>query len=126
VILRDIDPYFFDFDFVGAVCGNLDEETFVINGGLSLRRTRVMQEICINLSEDEKKQTEDILFTDKVRERYNLPTIEDCYKFSLESIGNQETILGIHGTDKYYCDLSFVNFSKTLNKFWKSFCFLYK
>ena len=35
---------------------------------------------------------------------YKFPTWKDCMNFSIESIGNIDTVLGVHGTDKYYID----------------------
>ena len=49
---------------------------------------------------------EDIIFTDKIRnnKKYKFPLYDDCMNFSIESFGNIDNVLGIHGTDKYYID----------------------
>ena len=80
-----------------------------------------MVEICQNLNNEEKNGTpEDIIFTDKLRNNnlYKFPTWKDCMNFSIESIGNIDTVLGVHGTDKYYIDPNIkFNFIETfLNK----------
>ncbi len=53
-----------------------------------------------------KAKIEDIVFTKKLREHleYNkrLPSLKVCNKYFIESIGNIDTVVGIHGTDKYY------------------------
>ena len=47
--------------------------------------------------------TEDIVITKYLRKHnYKLPSIEDCHHFAMESLGYQDRVVGIHGTDKYY------------------------
>lgn len=109
IILRDIEPNFYNYDYIGAVCGNISEEnTFIINGGLSLRRRQAMIDVCnsLNKKESSGEYAEDIIFTHKIRNniKYNkkFPSIELCNHFAIESSGNIDTCVGIHGTDKYY------------------------
>ena len=108
IILRDVIDTDFKFDYIGAICGDFDKSNFIINGGLSMRKKNVMIEICKNLNNSEKNGTiaEDIIYTKKIRNNnsYKFPTWEDCMNFSIESIGNLDNVLGIHGTDKYYID----------------------
>jgi hypothetical protein len=33
---------------------------------------------------------------------FALPSIQDCHDFAIETIGNPNMAIGIHGTDKYY------------------------
>lgn len=103
IILRDIEESDFHFDYIGASCGSFNEN-FIINGGLSLRNKEVMVKICDGLSSVEKKGNiaEDIVFTKKIKANFKAPTIDDCMNFSIESFGNLNKVLGIHGTDKYY------------------------
>lgn len=51
-----------------------------------------------------REMSEDILFTYILRkgEGYVFPTMKECNEFALESFGNVETCIGVHGTDKYY------------------------
>ena len=108
IILRDVVKSDFEFDYIGAICGHFNECNFIINGGLSIRKKTVMIEICKNLNNDEKNGTiaEDIIYTEKIRNNnsYKFPTWKDCMNFSIESIGNLNNVLGVHGTDKYYID----------------------
>jgi hypothetical protein len=102
ILLRDINEDDLKYDYIGAVCGDLNN--YIINGGLSIRKKETMIEICKNLSNKEKSGdiAEDIIFTNKIKEKYKVPSINECMNFSIESIGNLEKVLGIHGTDKYY------------------------
>ena len=106
IILRDVIDTDFKFDYIGAVCGLLNENYFIINGGLSMRKKTIMIEVCKNLNNHEKNGTiaEDIIFTNHIRKNnsYKFPTMEDCNNFSIESSGNLDNVLGIHGTNKYY------------------------
>ena len=115
IILRNVIETDFCYDFIGAICGNIDVNKFIINGGLSIRRNKIMKEICKQLENNNinKDLPEDIIFTNIIREKYNFPSLEACYNFSIESIGNINKVLGIHGTDKYYIHpkikLDFIN-----------------
>lgn len=118
LILRDVIKSDFNFDYIGALCGNFNNDSYILNGGLSMRKRDVMIEICENLNSEEKNGSipEDIIFTQKTRlnNLYKFPTPEDCINFSIESIGNIDNVLGIHGTDKYYIHpnikFNFVNY----------------
>jgi len=122
ILLRDVIESDFNYDYIGAVCGNFNNDSYIVNGGLSMRKRKVMVEICQNLNHEEKNGTipEDIIFTNKLRNNnlYKFPTWTDCMNFSIESIGNIDTVLGVHGTDKYYIDPNIkFNFIETfLNK----------
>ena len=110
LLIRKLNIGFYNFDYIGAVCGNVtDNTTFIINGGLSLRRRQAMIDVCKDLNEKEKSGNinEDIIFTQKMRAqpyKYNMPSMHACNQFAIESYGNIDTCIGIHGTDKYYID----------------------
>ena len=67
------------WDYIGAVCGpdrNLD--TFVMNGGFSLRRRKAMMKACAELAEQivpiTGEDNEDVIFTDHLRSNgYTIP-----------------------------------------------------
>lgn len=105
ILLRNIECKDFKFDYIGAICGNFDEN-FIINGGLSLRKRDVMIDICNNLSPEEKSGSiaEDVIFSKKIKNnvKYSCPSLDDCHNFSIEYQGLLNNVLGIHGTDKYY------------------------
>jgi hypothetical protein len=108
ILFRPIDPEFFEFDFIGALCGDLSEHHFVINGGLSLRTKSGMLTALEHVtSDDMRSRPEDVVFTRIMRNNpdvFKLPKIRDCYKFAIESIGDIRSAIGFHGTDKYYTD----------------------
>ena len=108
IILRDVIDKDYQFDYIGAICGNYNEFSFFINGGLSMRKKTVMIDVCKNLNDNEKNGViaEDIIFSEKIRcnKSYKFPSLNDCMNFSIESIGNLNNVLGVHGTDKYYID----------------------
>ncbi len=91
---------FADFDFVGAPCGQPDEE-YVANGGLSLRTRQVMLD-CLAHFAPEPGIREDIFFTNAVRDLgAAMPDFETATRFSVESWYTAHPV-GVHGTDKYY------------------------
>lgn len=105
VLVRPVRAEHLAFDFVGAACGDLSSDaTFVINGGLSLRRVASMREVCSRLTPGERAMPEDVAFTRAMRRLggYALPTIAQCHAFSIESMGDPSRAVGIHGVDKYY------------------------
>jgi hypothetical protein len=106
IILRDIKEDDLKYDYIGAICGSFNENNFIINGGLSMRKRDTMIEICNNLEPYVKNGhvPEDIIYTRKIRlsTNYKCPKIDDFLNFSIESIGVLNKVLGIHGTDKYY------------------------
>ena len=105
ILLRNLEKKDYVFDYIGAICGHFNEN-FIINGGLSLRKKSVMIDICKQLSTKEKGGSiaEDIIFSEKIKinPNYSCPTLDNCLNFSIESLGNLNKALGIHGTDKYY------------------------
>lgn len=105
IILRDINLSDLQFDYIGAICGMLNEN-FIMNGGLSIRNKNVMIQICDNLSDEQKTGNiaEDIIFSNIIAKnsKYKSPSANDCLDFSIETIGNIDKVLGIHGTDKFY------------------------
>lgn len=95
IMLRPIDKRFFDYDMVGALCGNLNQ--FTMNGGCSLRKRNMMIE-CIKMHPNVKNINEDIHFTESLRKMItNLPTAEECQRFSVESVPTKEKPCVIHG-----------------------------
>ena len=105
VLVRPVRAEHLDFDFVGAACGDVSSDaTYVINGGLSLRRVASMREVCRRLTPGERALPEDVAFTRAMRRLggYALPTIAQCHAFSIESMGDPSRAVGIHGVDKYY------------------------
>ena len=104
IILREPMEKMLKWDYIGPVCGELTEKKFIMNGGLSLRNKTSMVMACQMLTAEERTKPEDVAFTECMRRNkmFRLPTMEECNEFGLESIGKIETIVGIHGTDKYY------------------------
>ena len=103
LILRDYDFENFKYGMIGPVSLNKYENSFVINGGFSLRKKDLMIELC-----NKKKEinvNEDIYFSNLIRSNYSelMPSMQECNNFAIESWGNPLTAIGIHGTDKYYC-----------------------
>jgi beta-1,4-mannosyl-glycoprotein beta-1,4-N-acetylglucosaminyltransferase len=91
--------------FYGAACGRLEDNQFVINGGLSLRSVEAFSRaVCMLTDEQKKKGDEDVVFTEYFRRKgESLPTLTECMQFAIESFGNPRTAIGMHGTDKGYC-----------------------
>ena len=104
IILRNIlDDEFPKLSMLGPVCVDFENENkFMINGGFSLRNTKLMMELCTNKIIN--SSVEDLFYTEQIRKHYPelIPTIQECNDFAIESIGNKLTAKGIHGTDKYY------------------------
>ena len=103
LILRDYDFENFKYGMIGPVSLSKYENSFVMNGGFSLRKKDLMIELC-NKSK-EINVNEDIYFSNLIRSNYPelMPSMQECNNFALESWGNPNTAIGIHGTDKYYC-----------------------
>ena len=77
-----------------------------------------MIKACDMIEPDDLNKTEDIVFTTLMRKHpdiFSLPTIQTCNNFAIETIGNVDNAIGIHGTDKYYI------FDKTIYSFLKTF-----
>jgi len=104
ILLREPQDHMLSWDFVGPLCGQLSEGNFIMNGGLSLRKRKAMVTACGLFNRDELKLPEDVAFTLCMRRNrvFNLPSMSDCHDFGIETLGNIETAIGIHGTDKYY------------------------
>lgn len=95
--------------YYGAVCGSLQANSFIINGGLSLRHVETFQKVLKTATETDMKEDEDIMFTRALRTQgYSLPTIGECMDFAVESLGNPSRAIGIHGSDKYYAPPSLI------------------
>lgn len=95
------------YDFVGAVCGTMDPETFIMNGGLSLRRRSAMARAIelVRLQPKFLDEPEDVALCRIMREHaadFSLPSLRECMAFAIESLGDPRTAVGIHGVDKYY------------------------
>lgn len=107
VFLRPIPEAMLVWDYIGAICGQADEQTFIMNGGLSLRRRSAMVRAIDLLTEADKQQPEDVAFTHVMRRHktlFHIPFMRQCFDFAIETIGNPKTCVGIHGTDKGYAD----------------------
>jgi hypothetical protein len=119
LFLRPPTDNHYKYDYIGAVCGDLqNENTFIINGGLSYRSKQAMIKACDMIEPDDLNKTEDIVFTTLMRKHpdiFSLPTIKTCNNFAIETIGNVDNAIGIHGTDKYYI------FDKNIYTFLKTF-----
>lgn len=107
VLVRGTPPAFLEFDYVGPVCGSLDARRFVMNGGLSLRRTKAMRRAVDLLRArhpDLMAQPEDAALCEAMRREgdFRLPTLDQCNAFGIETVGDPDTAVGVHGVDKYY------------------------
>lgn len=105
VLVRPTPPHALQHDFIGATCGLLDPERFVINGGLSLRRRSAMLLACQLMTPDLAGKPEDVALCALMRRhpaRFDLPSFEECMDFAIETAGNPSKAVGLHGTDKYY------------------------
>ena len=103
LILREPTEKHLKHPFIGAVCYSQDEHTFIMNGGLSLRKRSVMLKICSTLLQGNENQPEDVVFSNIIRKhRLGMPSMDDCNSFAIESFGDISSVVGIHGTDKGY------------------------
>jgi len=97
MIFKKIPEEFYSYDFIGAP--NLINNKYVgLNGGLSLRNTKVMQYICLNYNKLDDIN-EDIYYFNILKINNNkLPSIETSSQFALEAILLNEStrICGIH------------------------------
>ena len=95
-----------DKDFYGAACGDISSDaTHVINGGLSLRRVAAFARARSLLTPEDARLPEDVAYCRVMRRHaaeFNLPGVDECMRFAIESYGNPRTAVGIHGTDKGY------------------------
>lgn len=105
VLVRPTPAHFLKYDYVGAVCGENHPRTFVMNGGLSLRRRSAMVRALRGMPPHLLDAPEDAAFCEAMRRRpgeFTLPTREECCEFAIETIGDASKAVGLHGTDKYY------------------------
>lgn len=107
VLVRGTPARFLAYDYVGAVCGTTDPRSFVMNGGLSLRRASAMRRAVDLIRErhpDLLSEPEDVAFCEAMRRDggFSLPTLQECNAFAIESEGDPATAVGVHGVDKYY------------------------
>lgn len=103
MLLREGIEEFLEFDFVGAPIRNIPG---CMNGGLSLRSSKAMMDV-INkypYQGESVHGNEDIYFVNQMTftgwDRYNLPSLEQAQKFSVETIFGLGS-LGYHAIDKY-------------------------
>jgi len=97
-------PAVLDKDFYGAACGDLAGD-YVINGGLSLRRVSAFARAVALLTDEDRALPEDVAFCRVMRRHpadFALPSVSECMTFAIESFGDPSSVVGIHGTDKYY------------------------
>jgi len=92
---------FLGYDFIGAPAGQLDEE-YIVNGGLSLRSTRLMVDCVARGGQRPPGMLEDIYFTNQVRAMgVPMPNFATAARFSVESVYRGHPV-GVHGTNKNY------------------------
>ena len=105
LIFRSIDFDNFNHGMIGPVCQFFNEKEFIMNGGFSLRNRNLMLDLCKYKKDFDQNIVEDIFFTKLIRQHYPklLPKMSECNDFAIESFGNPEKAVGLHGTDKYYC-----------------------
>ena len=114
IFLRNYNFTEFNYGMLGPVCFSREKDTFVIQGGFSVRDKQLMIELSsfrgkfIEQNID-MEIVEDIYFTKLIRQNYpNLcPSIKECDEFAIESWGDYKKAIGIHGTDKYYARTNF-------------------
>lgn len=107
VLVRPTPDAMLAYDFVGAVCGSFTPGRFVMNGGLSLRRRSAMRRAIRAIRTtrpDLLDEPEDVALCAIMRASgdFTLPSYDTCDDFAIESTGNPDTAVGMHGTDKYY------------------------
>lgn len=104
VLVRPTPPDMLVYDYVGAVCGTLHPDRFVMNGGLSVRRRSAMLRALSLMTAESKRKPEDVAFCETMRAAgtFCLPSMEACNAFAIESMGDPDRAVGMHGTDKYY------------------------
>lgn len=107
VVVRPTTRKMLKYDYVGAVCGALDPASFVMNGGLSLRRRSAMLR-AVELIHTKHPRLldlpEDVALCKVMRATgtFALPPMDVCNEFAIESMGDPRTAVGMHGTDKFY------------------------
>lgn len=114
VLVRGCADEMLHYDFVGAVCGSMHPQEFIMNGGLSLRRRSAMLRAIALIRQHHPKlldEAEDIALCTVMRahaSEFTLPALETCLEFAIESVGDPHTAVGLHGVDKYYAPASLV------------------
>lgn len=114
VLVRPTPPRYLEYDYVGAVCGTQDPATFVMNGGLSLRRRSAMLRAVLHIRRTRPElldEPEDVAFCAVMRahpEEFSLPSVEACREFAIESLGDATKAVGMHGTDKFYAPTALI------------------
>ena len=113
ILLREVPTWVEDYDMIGAPCGVIKSETeFIKNGGLSVRKRKVMEELALDIIDTvEDDRPEDVYFYERMMEepeKYNLPIISTASTFASEAVSKRtlSTVIGIHGTDKYFSDMA--------------------
>jgi hypothetical protein len=109
VAFRHPSEKFFNFPFIGAVCG---PNGSIMNGGLSIRHKSAMIKMIEENQErigKKSNEAEDIFFTETLRAskeyKNKLPSQKECHEFSYESGPIQfYTPFGAHGTNKGWLD----------------------
>lgn len=109
IIFQSVPTWALQYDMIGAPCGELVEDKFTFNGGLSLRKKSTMLAVLARAEETEIDQHPEDVFTTRCLRKagiYNLPDMFTCAQFSLESLlmerENEAKVFGMHGTTKYY------------------------
>lgn len=104
VVVRPVPEAALRYDYIGALCGELHPDRFVMNGGLSLRRRSAMRRAIALLTDADRDSPEDVAFCRVMRAAgdFALPSMAECDAFAIESQGDPRTAVGMHGTDKYY------------------------
>jgi len=105
LLIKNIPNNILNYDYIGATCGNkVTSETFIINGGLSLRKKSKMLKV-LELYDNTDYINEDTFYTSSLRKikNSNLPKFEICNTYFGESIIlSSDQLVGLHGTDKFY------------------------
>lgn len=104
ILLRKGIEEFLDYDYIGAPWLKPKENSYVGNGGLSLRTKDVMLKIAEEHTDDNDPQ-EDIFFI-KYLNGYNVADIKTAMKFSVEDVYFPNP-LGLHNPVKINSDLLF-------------------
>jgi hypothetical protein len=97
LLLRNGIDDFLSYDYIGAPWTKPKENSFIGNGGLSLRTKEVMLEISKNHT-DNQPDWEDIFFVKHLK-KYNTPNIETAMRFSVEDVF-YPTPIGLHNPIK--------------------------
>jgi len=97
MLFKQIPDEFYKYDFIGAL-NIMYNKYYGLNGGLSLRKVKVMENICLN-NFDKSNVNEDIYFYVNLKLINGiLPTNEVTEKFALEAVFTPQTniLCGVH------------------------------